>query len=53
MTLHDLITLMILPIGTSGINEIQYMKYKSEYILKLQIHQQFLGTSLHRQQDVI
>ena len=40
MTLHDLITLMILPIGTSGTNEIQYMKYTShEYILKLQIHQ--------------
>ena len=40
MTLHDLITLIILSIGTSGINEIQYMKYTSEYILKLQIHQQ-------------
>ena len=38
MTLHDLITLMILPIGTSGTNEIQYIKYTSEYILKLQIH---------------
>ena len=36
---HDLITLMILPIGKSGTNEIQYMKYTSEYILKLQIHQ--------------
>ena len=40
MTLHDLITLMILPIGTSGTNEIQYIKYTSEYIPKLQIHQQ-------------
>ena len=39
MTLHDLITLMILPIGASGTNEIQYMKYTSEYIPKLQIHQ--------------
>ena len=41
MTLHDLITLMILPIGTSGTNEIQYIKYTSEYILNLQIHQQY------------
>ena len=40
MNLHELITLMIHPIGTSGTNEIQYMKYTSEYILKLQIHQQ-------------
>ena len=40
MNLHELITLMILPIGTSGTNEIQYMKYTSEYIPKLQIHQQ-------------
>ena len=39
MTLHDLITLMILLIGTSGYNEIQYIIYISEYILKLQIHQ--------------
>ena len=38
MTLHDLITLMILPIGTSRTNEIQYIKYTSEYIPKLQIH---------------
>ena len=44
MNLHDLFTLMILPIGTLGINEIQYMKYKSEYILKLQIHQHSLLT---------
>ena len=42
MTLHDLITLMILPIGTSGTKEIQYMKYTSEYILKLQIHQHYV-----------
>ena len=40
MTLHDLVTLMILLIGTSGTKEIQYMKYTSEYIPKLQIHQQ-------------
>ena len=40
ITLHDLITLMNLPIGTLGTNKIQYMKYTSEYILKLQIHQQ-------------
>ena len=39
VTLHELITLMILPIGTSGTNEIQYIKYTSEYIPKLQIHQ--------------
>ena len=42
MTLDDLFTLMILPIGTSGTHQIQYMKYISEYILKLQIHQQSL-----------
>ena len=30
---------MNIPIGTSGTSEIQYMKYTSEYILKLQIHQ--------------
>ena len=39
MTLHDSITLMIVPIGTSGYKEIQHIKYTSEYILKLQIHQ--------------
>ena len=39
MNLHDLITLLILSIGTSGTNEIQYVKYTSEYISKLQIHQ--------------
>ena len=39
MNLHDLITLFILPIGTLGTNEIQYIKYTSEYIPKLQIHQ--------------
>ena len=44
MNLHDLITLMILPIGTLGTNEIQYMKYTSEYIPKLQIHQRSLLT---------
>ena len=41
MTLHDLITLMILPIGTLGTNEMKYKKYTSEYIPKLEIHQQF------------
>ena len=46
MTLHDLITLVILPIGTSGTNGIQYMKYTSEYIPKLQIHQHFRVISL-------
>ena len=35
MTLHDLVRLIIIPIGTSGTNEIQYIKYKSEYISKL------------------
>ena len=44
MTLHDLITLMILSIGKSGTNEIQYIKYTSEYIPKLQIHQHSLLT---------
>ena len=44
MTLHDFIILMTLPIGTSGYNEIQYMKYSSEYIPKLQIHQHSLLT---------
>ena len=41
MDLHDLITLIILLIGTSETNEIQYMKYTSAYIPKLQIHQQY------------
>ena len=40
MTLHDLITLTILPIGTSGYKEIQHIKYTSEHTMKLQIHQQ-------------
>ena len=44
MTLHDLFTLLILPIGTSGTNQIQYMKYISEYIPKLQIQQNYLLT---------
>ena len=39
MTLYDLITLMMIPIGTLGYKEIQYIKYTSEYIPKLQIHQ--------------
>ena len=42
MTLHDFIILMTLLIGTLGTNGIQYMKYTSEYIMKLQIHQQDL-----------
>ena len=44
MTLHDLITLMILLIGTLGYNEIQYIIYTSEYILKLQMRQHSLLT---------
>ena len=44
MTLHDLFTLLIIPIGTSRTNQIQYMKYISEYIRKLQIHQHSLLT---------
>ena len=43
MTLHKLITLMILPIGTSRNNEMLLMKYTVEYILKLQIHQQMIA----------
>ena len=44
MNLHYFITLMILPIGTSGYNEIQYIRYTSEYIPKLQIHKHSLLT---------
>ena len=44
MILHDLITLMILLIGTSGTNEIQYIKYTSEYVSELQIHPHSLLT---------
>ena len=33
MTLHDLITLMILPIGTSGTNEMLYFYHLSYMIL--------------------
>ena len=43
MNLHDLTTLMILLIGTSGTKEIKYINYTSDYIPKLQIHQQFLA----------
>ena len=49
MTLHEFIILMILLIGTSGYNEIKMIlpirtsgyniRYTSEYIMKLQIHQ--------------
>ena len=42
-TLHDLITLIILLIGTSRYKYIQYIKYTSEYIPNLQIHQQLGG----------
>ena len=35
---------MILPIGTLGTNQIKYMKYTSECIPKLQIHQHSLLT---------
>ena len=39
VTLHDLFTLQILP----GINiGVQYIKYTSEYLLKLQIHEHLL-----------
>ena len=34
---------MTLSIGLLGYNEIQMVKYTSEYILKLQIHQHFLS----------
>ena len=54
MTLHDFFTLLNLPIGTSrndmtqthpGINiGVQYIRYTSEYILMLQIHQHSLLT---------
>ena len=54
MTLHDLFTLLNLPIGTLGhdmtqplliINiGVQYIIYKSEYISKLQLHQHSLLT---------
>ena len=50
MTLHDLFTLPILPIGTSGTNKIQYMKYINEYILNLQIHQHHKFSSLNFQE---
>ena len=54
MNLHDLFTLLNLPIGISryemtqlhykyfpiGTLGVQYIKYTSEYISKLQIHQQ-------------
>ena len=44
MNLHYLFTLMISLIGTLGYKEIQYIKYISEYILKLQIRQHSLLT---------
>ena len=50
LTLHECIILMTLPIGTLGYNEIQMIlpigtsgyniRYASEYIPKLQLHQQ-------------
>ena len=45
MNLHDFIRLIIIPIGTLGINEIQYMEYTSEYIQKLQIHSEVSNLS--------
>ena len=42
MTLYDFVILRALLIGTSETNGIQYMKYTSEHIMKLQIHQQDL-----------
>ena len=54
LTLDEFIILMTLPIGTLGYNEIQmilpigtsgyYIRYTSEYIPKLQIHQHSLLT---------
>ena len=44
LNLHEFIILMTFPIGIEGYNEIEYMKYTSEYILKLQIHQHSLLT---------
>ena len=57
MTLHDLFTLFNLPIGTLGHDMtqlnykyfdrnigVQYIRYTSEYIPKLQLHQNFLLT---------
>ena len=41
MTLHDLLTLLILPNRNIGV---QYIRYTSEYISKLQIHQHSLLT---------
>ena len=41
MTLHDLFTLLILTDRNIGV---QYIRYTSEYILKLQIHQHSLLT---------
>ena len=38
MTLHDLFTLLILPVIKIGV---QYIRYTSQYISKLQIHQHF------------
>ena len=43
LNLHDFIILTTLPIGTLRYNEIQYIKYTTEYIPKLQIHQHCLG----------
>ena len=44
LNLHDFIILMTLPTGTLRYNEIEYMKYTSEYIPKLQRHQHSLLT---------
>ena len=61
MTLHYLFTLLNLPIGTSRhdmtqitlqilpeINiRVQYIKYTSEYILKLKLHQHLVCLAMH------
>ena len=52
MNLHELFTLLILLIGTLGTNQIQYMKCISEYIPKLQIHQQFRDFEKYKEESV-
>ena len=62
MTLHEFIILMTLPIGTSGYNEIQLIlpigtsryniRYTSECIPNLQIHQLILGKHQVKDMDV-
>ena len=52
MTLHDLFTLLIIPIRKLGTNQIQYMKYISEYIPKLQIHEHNMQSLGHVSYDL-